>query len=50
MTKEQKIIERLVTELEFFTKNPTARAPISSSQYAQMLLDYIKQEQNRAAA
>lgn len=44
MTKEQQIIQKLVTELEFVAKNPTARAPISSSQYAQALLDFINQD------
>jgi|11BtaG_2_1085332.scaffolds.fasta_scaffold32663_2 hypothetical protein len=50
MTKEQQIIAKLVTELEFVAKNPAARKRISVAKYAETLLDYIKQEQNRAAA
>lgn len=41
-TKEQKIIDALLKELEFVSKNPDARAAKSVSQYADHLLFAIK--------
>lgn len=41
-SKEQKIIEALVTELEFVSKNPNARSAKTVAEYADDLLFAIK--------
>lgn len=42
MTKEQRIIQSLITELEFVANNPNARSAKSIAEYADDLLFAIK--------
>ena len=49
MTKEQEILNHLITELEFVSKNPDARQAKTAAEYADDLLFALKIQMNPEA-